>query len=138
MHKFQPRRLTVDVTNPGYDRRRNYGIDAHKTIEAGTFFMHRPDVIFQKEGQEYPTCWAEEGRVLLWGTKTEYTGSKLAALMFTSSTPCEPATAAEVMLSRDVGSHNGDDVLQKMVEMGVITLDQIGAACDAFNKQLEE
>ena len=136
MNRYVTRRLNADVKNPKFDRRCRYGIEARGVIPAGTFFTYREEGELDR-GDRLP-IFLERDAKALFGAKAEYTGSLLAEAMFKASDPCIASTAMEVMMAHDVNSHCADNVLQKLVDAGSVTLEQVAQACKAFLEEYDE
>jgi hypothetical protein len=102
--------LTREVKNAKLDRRARYGGTSVETFAAGTLI------------RVYPS-----GSVvaLLPSGQTVHAPYEMNKTLFEAGGEPEPRTANEALFAEDVETHNAKDVLQHLLDKGLVSVDQL-------------
>ena len=117
-------RLSINLTNPVYDKRCGTGVKSVPMIKAGTLFEGMPTHINSANGgvtPAYVRCkdWWAQGEV--------------AALVIGNSFESAPKTWREIAICDGDWSHFADEVLDRLLVDELVTVDQVK---DTLNKCL--
>jgi len=112
-------RLSIDIQNPEHDKRCAYGFKKHNVLKAGTFFEGKPISTEKLAWHSAAFVHCNE-----WG----HISGNLASLLIGSSTECEPTNWHELAVIDGGCYHMADDVLEKLIANGTLTVDQVKAA----------
>lgn len=124
---YETRRLTVNVPNPTFDGRRRYGIHAVKTFEAGTLIQHSPAVVNKEDPIE-----SLPAVVYYKDNSVPY---DMVKVLLDNSEVVQPSNMEEVLMSHDMKDEWWmKDIMQKLLDTGVITIEQFSAACKAVRE----
>lgn len=112
-------RLSKDIANPEYDKRCKYGIKQYATFKAGTFFEGKPinvpaDYLRVEAAYACNKDWHIQGDT--------------AALLIDNSVESEPNTWDEIAIIGGAWHHMAGDVVQAMLDNGIVSIDQVKAA----------
>lgn len=112
-------RLLKDVANPEHDKRCTSGYKKFPTLKAGTFFEGRRATV-DADGLFDPAfVYCPQWRTI---------GGDLAALIIGNSEPAEPTNWDEIAIAAGGYHHFADDVLDRLIKEGAVTLEQVKQA----------
>jgi hypothetical protein len=115
------RRLTCDVKNPTYDKRKRYGADAIAVLRQGKALYE----FTRDENDRYAV-----GSIHFYqgeASDSVYTSNGFGRALLENSVACEPETWRErVRLA--VGKERSSDIIDQLIDSGVITPEQVEQA----------
>lgn len=124
---------TQEIKNPSYDRRCRYGEKAIDIVPAGTVFEYLPGYVEEitlsdgtkSRWQEAPSAYIN--RTMIMG--------KLASLMEAQSVEHKPQNFTELAAQYGYAPNCvADDVIEKLLSDGTVTLNQLSSVMDALFK----
>ena len=119
--------LTETVRNPSYDKRKKYGSEAIAEIEKGTVVF-----IFEGNGELGPSVYDRRGNYIAMSGMTKFIGVILAHIE-----PYAPTEWKDRLVFAFGGNLPLQEVVDKLVESGVVTADQILEAAASVDAQAE-
>jgi hypothetical protein len=109
-------RLSINLTNPVYDKRCGTGVKSVPMIKAGTLFEGMPTYVNSANGgvtPAYVRC------------KDWYAQGEVAALVIGNSFESAPETWREIAICDGDWSHFADEVLDQLLADELVTVDQV-------------
>lgn len=127
------RRLLSDVKNPSYDGRKRYGSEAIKILKAGAaLYEFTPTA--RTEEDKFPAAGSVSFKS---GDRSDsiYTSQGFGKLLIENSVIAGPVSWRERVRFAVGFSVNGNDIIDQLIESGVITPEQVEAAAIARDKE---
>jgi hypothetical protein len=121
------RRLTCDVYNPGYDKRRRYGEGAVEFLKEGTALY---------EFTRHPVDKLSLGSISWNESSSIYTTQGFGKALLENSIICEPKSWRErVRFATGSSTRAPAGIIDQLVESGVITPEQVETAAIEQDKE---
>lgn len=131
---YQIRIATADIQLCKIDKRKRYGLEAIGKITAGEVFQFRNEDIVRKTNAhvEFGGPNGDKYGKSLWEPE-------LIEEVLTKSQPKPAATPKEVFMMHNLPFDRcADEIINTLVQTGVITLKQVDGAISAWVKKLQE
>lgn len=112
-------RLLKDVANPEHDKRCKYGFKQYPIFKAGILFEGRPISVDSETSRVDPAYVCNSD----WHIQGD-----IAALLIGNAIESEPNTWTEIAIIGGTWNHMAGDVIQVMLDNGIVSIDQVKAA----------